>query len=649
MNKYWLLIVLLTWFPVAEARESLMDIPVSITTVKSGDISAFRDAVASVGDLDFIQINVVNGDDGETVTRFPGVYPGAMGALPNLSGGRVWIRGMCDPRCTLTLVDGAPSTRLMFIDEVARVELEKVDLTAFGADADGGVVSVNGRAELYVRDVRATDNFAGTYGGAFSMNGNSKLVLTASYLSGNEALIFGNDLDINSFPDDGLAATIEGTSFVNFEGTVSLENPFGNIRIRYSTVNHEPDAIDSTGGVWSFGNVFDNRMSPTPFSLRAPGGKTHAICNDFGSGAFNSQGYNIAADNSCSLDQDTDLPNTDPMLGQDADGFLVPMAGSPAIDSGAADVVVFDGDTLATLPCSYRDAKGTARPQDANGDGVFECDRGAIEIAGGGAVVAGHSSVFYNPDRNGEGNYVEVLEDGRAVVYTFTYNPDGTGPAWFLGVGQVSGNSIILDDLFRPTGTPFGDDFDAAEVDFTNAGSMSMVFPDCQASAPGGNIAYTGDAGLGYEGLISRGTRLAHITGCGAETPDPNAGLSGSWYDPARNGEGLIVEWLTNGDVLAVFFTYDTEGNQFWLFGQATPSGKSVTMNAVYPSAFTPWGRNFNPADVFLDNWGTFTLNWTDCDNMTFQYSSSVGTFGSATRNYSRLSKLAGTTCPAFP
>jgi len=176
-----------------------------------------------------------------------------------------------------------------------------------------------------------------------------------------------------------------------------------------------------------------------------------------------------------------------------------------------------------------------------------------------------------------------------------------------------------------------------------------MVFPDCEAAPPGGNIAYTGDEDLGFEGLVTRATRLANIMGCGNLTPDPNAGLSGSFYDPARNGEGVIVEWLSNGDVLVVFFTYDADGNQFWLFGQAAANGKTVTMNVVYPSEFTSWGRGFNPDDVALDTWGTFTLTWTDCNTLTFQYNSSVEGFGSGTRNYVRLSTLAGTSCPAFP
>ena len=351
--------------------------------------------------------------------------------------------------------------------------------------------------------------------------------------------------------------------------------------------------------------------------------KPESICESEDPDSIVSLGYNIATDDSCNLDQPTDLPNTDPLLsGPDEDGIRAPLPGSPAIDSGPVDVIVFEGDTLATLPCGYRDLKGTARPQDANGDGVFECDRGAVEVAGAGDIVAGHSGAFFNPLRDGEGTYVEILNDDTAVVYTFTYRPDGSGPAWFIGVGKISGNSIIIDELLRPLGTRFGDGFDKDNIDFTPIGGMSMVFPDCKAGANPGNIAYSGEPGLAYEGLITKATRLSNITGCGAETPSAKAGLSGSYFEPARDGEGIIVEWLTSGDVLVVFFTYDQNGNQLWLLGIGTPNGNTVTMDALYASAYTPWGRNFNAADVSIDTWGTFTLTWTACNSVTFEYAS---------------------------
>jgi hypothetical protein len=263
-------------------------------------------------------------------------------------------------------------------------------------------------------------------------------------------------------------------------------------------------------------------------------------------------------------------------------------------------------------------------------------------------LEAGHSGVFYNPSRNGEGNYIEMLADDRAVVYTFTFRPDGTGPAWFIGDGEVVGDSIVIEELLRPTGTPFGAGFNTHDIEFGDAGAMALTFSDCRSEGSGGGVVYSGSPALGYESLLTRASRLGQITGCG-ELAANNAGLSGSYYDPARSGEGVVVEWLTNGQVLVVFFTYDLEGKQLWLFGIAPPAGKSVTMEALYPSSSTRWGSEFDPDEVDLDSWGTFTLTWANCDQLTFEYESVLPGFGSAARNYQRLSKLAGTSCPAFP
>lgn len=264
------------------------------------------------------------------------------------------------------------------------------------------------------------------------------------------------------------------------------------------------------------------------------------------------------------------------------------------------------------------------------------------------AVEPGHSGVFFNPARNGEGNYVEVLNDDTAVVYTFTYRPDGSGPAWFIGVGEIAGDTIEIFDLLRPTGTEFGDGFASAEIDYAAAGRMSMRFPDCRSLGNGGTVVYSGNPAAGYEELRSRATRLGQVTGCG-QTASSDAGLSGSYYDKSRNGEGIVVEWLTTGEVLVVFFTYDLAGNQFWALGIGDPEDRSVTMEALYPASSTGWGSAFDAEEVQLASWGTFTLTWTACDAVTFEYDSVVPGFGTAQRSYTRLTRLAGTTCPAFP
>ena len=124
----------------------------------------------------------------------------------------------------------------------------------------------------------------------------------------------------------------------------------------------------------------------------------------------------------------------------------------------------------------------------------------------------------------------DPLEGGRTVIYTFTYNPAGDGPAWFIGVGNVAGNSLVTEDMLRPEGTSWGDAFDTTDINFADWGGMSMVFPACAMGDAPGNVAFSGNEDGGFEPLITVAERLTDVLGCGPATdPHPNAGLSGSF------------------------------------------------------------------------------------------------------------------------
>ena len=97
-----------------------------------------------------------------------------------------------------------------------------------------------------------------------------------------------------------------------------------------------------------------------------------------------------------------------------------------------------------------------------------------------------------------------------------------------------------------------------------------------------------------------------------------------------------------------IFFTYDLNNNQQWVLGIGTSDGTSVTMDALYPSTSTRWGSDFDPDEIMLSPWGTFELTWTECGGVTFTYNSTVSGYGSATREYIRLSNLWEATCPSF-
>jgi len=89
------------------------------------------------------------------------------------------------------------------------------------------------------------------------------------------------------------------------------------------------------------------------------------------------------------------------------------------------------------------------------------------------------SGAWYNPDASGEGFIVEVLDNGRGVIYWFTYQPDRSGhQAWMMGDGDFDGTTLTIESLVQPTGTRFGPDFDPDEVEFTHWGSLVMEFDD---------------------------------------------------------------------------------------------------------------------------------------------------------------------------
>jgi len=654
--------------------------------VEAGNNQGLIDAIntANAGSsFDTYHIDIQTGPNGETGFVFTQPYNGTSNALPvikrNITFGNTLVN---NTRQHITFTGSDQNEfRLLTTAENAHVTFWRADISDFGVFGEsGGAILTTDDSVINIKNVRFENNYsnmnggaitctggggasilyseffdnrASNVGGAISIEGRGYAYIgakdlgssTGNVFRNNSAGVFGCDLNLQSTGRTIVDLNVfEGDSCQN----VLIENPLGDVRLTGNTILHNGAAIDSTGVMEAFGNVF--MSSPPPGQVNAfKGGldKPQAVCNDFGTGAFVSRGYNIATEDSCFLDQPTDQPNTDPMVSFNDSGLPVLDPDSPAIDASSAEVYVPEGLDMAILPCGYVDINRVARPQDGNGDGEFECDSGASEFMGSGMVEAGHSGAFYNGLRNGEGNYVEVLTDSLAVIYTFTYRPDGSGPSWFIGVGEIHDNGIVIDELLRPIGTSFGSGFDPAAIDFSDAGGMSMVFPDCASGGMGGSVAYTGHEDSGFEGVLTRAQRLTSITGC-SSVPTANAGLSGSFFDPERNGEGLIIEWLENGDVAAIFFTYDLNGDQFWTFGFGTPTGTSVTIEALYPSTYTSWGRDFNADDVVLQSWGTFDLNWTDCNNLEFSYNSTVSGYGSANRDYTRISILQGTSCPDF-
>lgn len=307
------------------------------------------------------------------------------------------------------------------------------------------------------------------------------------------------------------------------------------------------------------------------------------------------------------------LDNTNLMVTVDANGIPQPNTGSPLIESGPVDFV------NNVLPCSYKDMNGLGRPQDFDGD------------------------------RNGEGIIVEMLNASSALVTMFTYHPNKTDLMWFIGIGNIVGNSIVIDEVLRTSGGVFGSGFNADNIVRTDVGGMSIIFPDCDSSANPGRLTF--QAGFEFaselENMLVKNQRLSRLLSCNQTQSNAQTGRSGSFYDPNRSGEGIFVEVLDNGSAVIIFYTYTPDGKQFWFISSGVQiTGNTLTASMVYPASTTGFGSQFDPNEIDLQPWGTLTLEYQPgCSQVNVSYSSTVAGFGNGTYNYQRLTQPAGTVC----
>lgn len=121
-------------------------------------------------------------------------------------------------------------------------------------------------------------------------------------------------------------------------------------------------------------------------------------------------------------------------------------------------------------------------------------------------------------------------------------------------------------------------------------------------------------------------------------------GMSGSWYDPARSGEGFTIEVLGPDHALVVWYTYDRNGGQMWLLGVGRIHGGRIVVDPMARTVGTRFGPDFDPAQVQREAWGRVELSFDTCDRGRFSYQGPAG-FGSGEHALQRLGSLSGVRC----
>jgi hypothetical protein len=264
------------------------------------------------------------------------------------------------------------------------------------------------------------------------------------------------------------------------------------------------------------------------------------------------------------------------------------------------------------------------------------------------------TGLYYDPERSGEGFSYELLDPDRVWIQWFTYDELGN-QRWYSGVGEFSGNVIKVNQLNQIAGGVFGEGFDSGNIVVSSFGSLEIVFSGGEARAePIGfhqvertaKVVYTDVNGKKLRTNLHQLSLVKGALSAGfAPTivfEEPVGLITGSWYDPARSGEGYILEILEDGRAILIWYTYDNDGNHMWLIdsnGVVTQDGNNITLdfNNVVVTNGPVFGEDYNPANVVNTSWGEVHMQLTCSGSGTVNYSSTIEGFDEGQYNISKL------------
>lgn len=263
-------------------------------------------------------------------------------------------------------------------------------------------------------------------------------------------------------------------------------------------------------------------------------------------------------------------------------------------------------------------------------------------------VVSGIDGSWFDLTHDGEGFQIEILDETRALLAWYTFDSDGN-QRWISGVGELQGNRIVVNELTVASGPIFGETFDPADVVREVWGNAIVTFDSCDS----GLISYVEQA-TGTPGVqtLSRLTSLSGVSCSNDETTQISSaeaiGLntSGTWFDPMHDGEGLIIEQLSESRIVFSWFSYDDVGDQAWFIGIAEQQEDGQYLaDQVTITDGGLFGADFDPATVERIDWGSLRLTFADCENVLLEYDSLLPEYGLGSQNLTRLSTPLGTTC----
>ncbi len=298
-----------------------------------------------------------------------------------------------------------------------------------------------------------------------------------------------------------------------------------------------------------------------------------------------------------------------------------------AADQMGANLIFNDTDLLINEP--------SGRNLDGSITNFWHYNR-AGTVSNDAVVNQSTSGVWEVSGLSGQTVNLEVLDSGRALMYV-NYMHDGVG-RWLFSVGEVNGNMINFGQLVSNDGPSFGAAFDSNDLNYYVRGTAVFELQACEQGSLMIDVTDVGTQELSLQ-------QVAGITGieCGPQTKILANGLSGSWYEPARKGEGFSIYTIGDADQTAIiyWYTYDQQGNPVFYSGQGPVAGSRVEINALMRYS----GGGFFQGAASPQTAGSMVVEWNGCAVADLNYDLSAIGLGSGSYTLTQLTRIKETDC----
>jgi len=247
----------------------------------------------------------------------------------------------------------------------------------------------------------------------------------------------------------------------------------------------------------------------------------------------------------------------------------------------------------------------------------------------------GLSGTWYNPQTSGQGMQFTFSPDDSTpgvgtlfgTWYTFDVSSgDESTQRWYTIQAPLTTSAESVDfPIYQNT----GGNFDAPPVTTAvQVGTGSLAFDSCTS----GTFTYAFDDGRVDTIPLTRIMPNVDCVETGTPTITPSDfGLSGTYYDPATAGQGMLIEINPNNAYAFLgWYTYALAGQtagaagQRWITAQAP---YTVGSDAVDLTLYDTTGGTFDSSATVVSTVpiGTATLTFTSCTTATFDYSITAG------------------------